>query len=37
MTVYYGMGFVDASPGYHVSPRVGELHIGDAGYNLREE
>lgn len=28
------MGFDDASPGYHVSPGVGELHIGDTGDNL---
>ena len=33
----YTMGRVDALPGYHVSTRVWELHIRDAGYNLREE
>ena len=31
------MSFIDASPGNHVSARVGELHIGDAGDNLGEE
>ena len=31
------LGFDDASPGYHVSPGVGELHIGDTGDNLWEE